>query len=82
MSKCKVFYLLIETSNGSAVMEVVRSADIHEFFFQATKSSDMEFVELQGSLLAESQEWHFQVLKLSDNCNNIPQESGFVDVHV
>ncbi len=62
----------------SAVLECGRSADIHEFFFQATKHSDMEFLQLQVCLLGESQEWYFQVSKRSDNCSNIPRESGFL----
>ena len=65
---------------NSAFREGVHSADIHEFIFQAAKHSDMEFVQLEGCLFAESQEWHFQVSKRSDNCSNIPQENGFVDV--
>ena len=46
---------------GSAVLEVGRFADIHEFFFQAAKRSEMNCVELQGCLFADCQEWHFQV---------------------
>ncbi len=67
---------------SSAFLEGGHSADIHEFFFQDAKYSDMEFVQLEGCVFAESQEWHFQVLKSSDHCSNIPQEKGFVDVHV
>ena len=39
---------------SSVFLEGGRSADICEFVFQAAKSSDMEFVELQGCLLAFS----------------------------
>ena len=65
---------------SSAFLEGGHSADIHEFFFQAAKHSDMEFVQLEGCVFAESQEWYFQVSKRSDNCSNIPQENGFVDI--
>ncbi len=44
---------------GSAVLEVGRSADIHEFYFQAAKRLHMNCVELQGCLFADCQEWHF-----------------------
>ncbi len=58
VSKYKGFYLLIQSYKrsytGSAVLEGGRSADIHEMFFQAAKSSDMEFVDLQGCLFAFS----------------------------
>ena len=46
---------------GSVVLEGGRSADIHEFFFQAAKHSDMEFVQLEECVFAECQEWNFQV---------------------
>ena len=36
---------------GTAVLEVGRSADIHEFFFQAAKPSDMVCFEVQGFYL-------------------------------
>ena len=36
-----------------AVMEGVRSAVIHEFSFQAAKSSDMDCAELQAGLFAD-----------------------------
>ena len=39
---------------GSAVLEVYRSADINEFCFQASKTSDMDCVEVQGGLFADS----------------------------
>ena len=42
---------------GSAVLEGDRSADFHEFCFQAAKFSDMDCVEVQGDLFAECQEW-------------------------
>ena len=67
---------------GSAVLEVRRSANIHEFCFQAAKRSDMECVELQGCLFADCQEWHFQVSKRCDICSNIPQEGRFAYVHI
>ena len=66
---------------GSAVLEVCRSADIHEICFQATKRSDMDCVELQGCLFAECQKWHFQVSKSLDNCSTILQERRFAVVH-
>ena len=46
---------------GSAVLEVVPSADIHEFYFQAAKRSDKDYVVLQGGLFADIQEWHFML---------------------
>ena len=48
---------------NSAFLEGGHSADIHEYFFQAAKYSDMEFVQLEGCVFVESQEWHFQVSK-------------------
>ena len=42
---------------GSAALDCGRSADIHEFCFQADKRSDMDCVELQGGQIADSQEW-------------------------
>ena len=66
---------------GSAVLEGVRSANIYEFCFQAAKRSDMDCVELQWGPFVHCQAWHIQVSKLSDNCSNIPQENGFVDVY-
>ncbi len=65
----------------SAVLEGGRSPDIHEFSFQAAKRSDRDCVEVQGRLLADCQEWHFQVFKLSDNCITILQEGRFAEVH-
>ncbi len=65
---------------GSSVLEVGRSADIHEFYFQAAKRADVDCVELQGCLFADCQEWHFQVSKRSDNWSNILQEGRFADV--
>ena len=67
---------------SSAILEGGHSTDIHEFFFQAANSSDMEFVELQGCPFAECQDWHFQVSKRSDNCSNIPQDGRFAYVHL
>ncbi len=64
-----------------AVMEVGRSADIHEFCFQAAKLSDMDCVELLGGLFADCQKWHFQAAKRSNNCSTILQEGRFADVH-
>ena len=48
---------------SSTFLEGGHSADIHEYFFQAAKYSDMEFVQLEGGVFVESQEWHFQVSK-------------------
>ena len=48
----------------SAVMEVGRFTDIHEFCFQAAKRSDMDCVEVQGGLFADCLERHFQVSKV------------------
>ncbi len=67
---------------GSAVLERGRSANIHEFCFQATKRSDMECVELQWCLFADCQEWQFEVLKRRDNCSKIPQEIRLAYVHL
>ncbi len=50
----------------SAVLEVGRSADIHEFCFLAAKRADMNCTEVQGCLFADCQEWHIQAAKLSD----------------
>ena len=55
------FQALKRSKMGSAVLEVVRSADIHEFCFQADKRSDMDCVELHLGLFDDCQEWHFQV---------------------
>ena len=66
---------------GSAVLEGCRSADIHEFSFQAAKRTDMDCVELRGGLFADCQYWHFHVSKRSNNCSNILQEGRFADVH-
>ncbi len=66
---------------GSALLEGERSADIHEFSFQAAKRSDMDFVELQRGLLDDFKEWHFQVWKPSYNCSSILQEGRLADVH-
>ncbi len=44
---------------SSAVLEGGRSADIHEFFFQAAERSDMECFELQGCLSNIPQEVRF-----------------------
>ncbi len=41
-------------------LEGRRSADIHEFCFQAAKRSDMDCVDLQVGLFADCQEWHFK----------------------
>ena len=65
-----------------AVMEGGRSADIHEFCFQAAKRSDMDCVELQSGPFADFPEWHFQPAKRSTNCSTILQEGRFADVHV
>ena len=65
---------------GSALLEGARSADIHEFCFQATKRSDMDCVELQGCLFADCQEWHFHVSTSSNNCSTILLDGRFADV--
>ncbi len=44
---------------GRAVLEVGRSADIHEFCFQGAKLSDMDRVDVQGVPFADCHEWHF-----------------------
>ncbi len=38
---------------GSAVLEVGRSADIHQFCFLAAKRSDMDCIEVQVGLFAD-----------------------------
>ena len=48
---------------SSAILEGGHSTDIHEFFFQAAKHSDMEFVQLEGCVFAESQEWDLRLRK-------------------
>ena len=65
---------------GSAIMDCCRFADIHEFWFQADKRSDMDCVELQGYLFDDWQEWYFQVSKCSDKCSTILQERSLDDV--
>ena len=62
---------------GSAVLEVGRPANINEFCFQAAKRSDMDCVEVQGGLFAESQEGHFQAAKRLDMSSTILQEGRF-----
>ena len=64
-----------------AVMEGGRSADIHEFCFQAAKLSDMDCVELQGGLFADCQKWYFQAAKRSTKCSTFLQEVRFADFH-
>ncbi len=64
-----------------SVLEGGRSANSHEFCFQAVKRSHMECFEGQGGLFPESQEWQFQAAKLSDTSSNIMQEGQFSDVH-
>ena len=69
----------------SAVLEGVRSADIHEFCFQAAKRSDMDCVEPQGCLPADCLECHFQVYNVHiiavPSCKNVDllmfKNSGF-----
>ena len=46
---------------GSAVVQGGRSADIHEFCFQAANRSDMDCVVVQGCLFANCREWQFQL---------------------
>ena len=48
----------------SAPLEVVRFVDIQVFSFHGANRSDMDCVELQGSLFADYQEWHIQAAKL------------------
>ena len=43
--------------------------------FHGAKRSDMEFVEVQGGLFANSQELHFQAAKRSDMNSTILQEA-------
>ena len=62
---------------SSAVFEVSRSADIHEFSFQSAKRADMKCAEVQGCLFADCQEWHFQAAKRSDKSSAILQEGRF-----
>ncbi len=57
----------------SAVLEVGPSADIHELCFQAAKRSDVDSVELQGVLFADSQKWRFQAAKRSEMFSAVPQ---------
>ena len=68
--------LVFETFKyGSAVLEVGRFADIHEFCFQAAKRSDMECVVLQGCLFADRQECHFRLrsvqIKAEPSCKRV-----------
>ena len=46
-------------------------------FFQAAKRSDMGCVEVQWSLFADFQEWHFQAAKFSYKINTTLQEAQF-----
>ena len=62
---------------GSAALEDGRSADIHAFWFQAAKCSDMECVKVRRGLFANCQEWHFQPAERSDKCSNILQKGRF-----
>ena len=62
---------------GSAVLVGFRSADFHEFCFKAAKRSDMDCVEVQGSLFSDCQEWHFQAAKRSDKISTILQGCRF-----
>ena len=62
---------------SSAVLEVGRSADIHEFCFLAAKYADMNCAEVQGFLFADFQEWHFQAAKRSDKSSTILHEGRF-----
>ena len=45
------FQVSKRTNMDSAVLDVGRSANIHEICFQAAKRSDMDSVEVQGSYL-------------------------------
>ena len=47
--------------NGSAVLEGGRSADIHEFCFQAAKLSEMDCAELQGAYLLKVRNGTFRL---------------------
>ena len=58
---------------GSALLDGGRSAYINEFRFEAAKCSDMDWVELQVGLFADSQEWDFQSAKRSGMCSAVPQ---------
>ncbi len=42
--------------------------------FQGAKRSDMDFVEVQGGLFANSHEWHFQDAKRSDMSSTFLQD--------
>ena len=59
-------------------LEGRRSADIHEFCFQAAKRSDMDCVELRGGLFVDCKAWLIQFSELSDNCSTIMQEGNLV----
>ena len=59
-SKESRFLASKRTNMGSAVLEGVRPANIHEFCFQTAIRSDMECLELQGCLFADCQECHFR----------------------
>ena len=61
----------------SAVLEGGRSADIHEFHFQAAKRSDMDCVGIQCAPFTDSQEWYLQAAKRSDKSSTIQQEGRF-----
>ena len=64
----------------SAVLEVCRSADIHEFCFQAAKRSDMCCVEVQEGLFADSLEWYYHDVICSDKRSTLLQECRIADV--
>ena len=49
----------------SAVLKGGRSADIHEFCFQAAKRSDMDCVDVQWCLFVDCQEWCIVAEKFS-----------------
>ena len=52
-SQESLFQASKRTNTCSAVLEDGRSANIHEFCFQAAKRSDMDCFDVQGGLFAE-----------------------------
>ena len=54
------FHASKRTNMCSALLEVGRPANIHEFCFQAAYRSDMVCVEQQWGLFADCQELHFR----------------------
>ena len=69
----------IAFSGFELFLEGRRSADIHEFCFQAGKRSDIACVDLQVGLFADCQERHFQSAKRTDKGSTILQDGRFAD---